>query len=199
MPIWLISGISWGNVISFALSGLICQQLGWEWIFYIYGRNLRIDSSLCLLDARTFRMHSYIVPGMWASFCGRYIGNCIYGFLGVLCLWLTGSSSQNIRRRAGIHRSSSSWVWRYRSGMIPYDTRLDFPFYVTNCQSQESVAQQCCIVQRGPFTAVQWNAVAKDSLFPRNVFHIRRTVLCRLGIVYESDVNASVHGGCSQV
>ena len=33
--ICLFLGIIFGNVVSFATSGAICDSLGWEWTFYI--------------------------------------------------------------------------------------------------------------------------------------------------------------------
>ena len=31
-------GVVLGNIVSFALSGVICQYLGWIWVFYIFGK-----------------------------------------------------------------------------------------------------------------------------------------------------------------
>ena len=30
-------GTGFGSMISFALSGVLCADLGWPWVFYVYG------------------------------------------------------------------------------------------------------------------------------------------------------------------
>ena len=37
-------GATFGSVLSFALSGVFCQELGWPWVFYVYSK---IVANIC--------------------------------------------------------------------------------------------------------------------------------------------------------
>ena len=60
------SGISWGNVFSFALSGVLCQSLGWEWVFYMYGESYRLYTCMSTRHWRHITNYCF-VSGIWGA------------------------------------------------------------------------------------------------------------------------------------